>query len=322
MPSGCSARKAAICSGRNRWWIEQWPAPQQERRLLALALGQAAPLAARVPDPHVVEAVAHGDAGVAAQVLVGEEQHLVALPAARARPAAQRPLEHGPGVGRGAHGAALAADERLDGRGAVHVGDRHHPVDVDDAGQRVPRLLDLVDVGHVGHRAAGVEVGQGDRLVVAGQDVGRLGHEVHAAEHDVGGLGALLGQHRQAVRVAPGVGPADDLVPLVVVPEDEQAVAEACLGRGDAPGQVVRRRRGVPLVERGLEPKHVVEPPWGGSGWWTVGTARSPLPRGCRPRNRYAAGMPGRLDGSLGTPHSDRATALRRPGGPWTRSVT
>ena len=38
-----------------------------------------------------------------------------------------------------------------------------------------------------------------------------------------------------------------------------------------------------------------MEPPSGGSGWRTVGTARSPLPRGCRPRNRYAAGIPGRL---------------------------
>ncbi len=35
------------------------------------------------------------------------------------------------------------------------------------------------------------------------------------------GLGVLLGQHRQAERVAPGVGPAHDLVALVVVAEDE-----------------------------------------------------------------------------------------------------
>ena len=51
--------------------------------------------------------------------------------------------------------------------------------------------------GHVGHRAAGGEVGQHHRLVVAGEDVGRLGHEVHAAEDDVLGIrpgGRLLGE--------------------------------------------------------------------------------------------------------------------------------
>jgi hypothetical protein len=62
--------------------------------------------------------------------------------------------------------------------------------------------------------------------VVAGEDVGRLGHEVHAAEHDDVGLGALLGQDRQPVGVAAGVGPTDHVVSLVVVPEYEQPVAE------------------------------------------------------------------------------------------------
>ncbi len=50
----------------------------------------------------------------------------------------------------------------------------------------LPRVLDLGDRRHVGHRAAGGEVGQDHRLLVARQDVGRLGHEVHAAEDDVG----------------------------------------------------------------------------------------------------------------------------------------
>ena len=156
-------------------------------------------------------------------MLVGEEQDLRGL---RAVGAFEGPLEHRPGVGRGADGPAVAADEGLQVRCGVHVGDGHDPVDVGDLGQRLPGLLDAVDVGHVGHRAAGVQVRQDDLLVVAGQDVGRLGHEVHAAEHDVLGLGALLGQHRQPERVAPGVGPAHDLVALVVVAEDEQPVTE------------------------------------------------------------------------------------------------
>ena len=48
--------------------------PQQERRFLDVALLEAAELVARVPDPHVGLAVAHVVAGVAAEVLVGEEQ--------------------------------------------------------------------------------------------------------------------------------------------------------------------------------------------------------------------------------------------------------
>ena len=76
-------------------------------------------------------------------------------------------------------------------------------LDVGDPGQLLPGLLHLVDVGHVGHGAAGVEVGQEHLLVVPGQDVGRLGHEVHAAEDDELGLGA----GRPPVRESPKESP-------------------------------------------------------------------------------------------------------------------
>ena len=155
--------------------------PQQERRFLDVALVEAAELAVRVPHPHVRLAVAHLVAGVAAEVLVGEEEDLVAPGAP-----CERPLEDGPGVRRRADGAAVLADERLQRGRRVHVGDRHDPLDVGDRGEVVPALLDLVDVGHVGHGAAGVEVGEDHALVVGGEDVGGLGHEVHAAEDDVG----------------------------------------------------------------------------------------------------------------------------------------
>jgi hypothetical protein len=58
----------------------------------------------------------------------------------------------------------VPAGERLDGGAGVHVGDRHGasatPASVSD----VPALLDLVEGRHVGHRAAGGEVGQHDGL--------------------------------------------------------------------------------------------------------------------------------------------------------------
>ena len=69
--------------------------PQQEGGLLAVGLGQAAELEAGVPHPHVVVRVAHGQAGVAAEVLVGEEQHL--LPPAP------------PSAGRNAHSSTARA---------------------------------------------------------------------------------------------------------------------------------------------------------------------------------------------------------------------
>ena len=139
--------------------------------------------------------VAHGEAGVATEVLVREEEHLVAL--------GERPLEDLACVRRRADRTALATDERLQRGGGVHVGDRHDALDVDDALEHLPRLLDLIDVGHVGHRAAGVEVGEDHLLVVAGEDVGRLGHEVHAAEDDVVGLVVLLGEDRASLNESP-----------------------------------------------------------------------------------------------------------------------
>jgi hypothetical protein len=213
--------------------------------------------------------MAHGQPGVAAKVLVGEEEHLLAL--------RQRPLEDGPGVGGRADGTALAADERLEVGRAVHVGDGYDLLDVDDRLECLPGLLDRVDVGHVGHRAAGVEVGEDDLLVGRGEHVGRLGHEVHAAEDDEVGLGPLLGEDGEAVRVAPSVGPAHDLVPLVVVAEDEQPLAEGGLGRLDHASELVGRRVGVALGQSRLDAQHVG---WGlplqGTPMWTVRTAGSP----------------------------------------------
>ena len=73
---------------------------------------------------------------------------------------------------------------------------------------------------------------------VAGQDVGRLGHEVHAAEDDELGLRPGRRLARELERVAGDVGELDDLVALVVVAEHEDPVAERRLGRAGARDQV------------------------------------------------------------------------------------
>ena len=67
---------------------------------------------------------------------------------------------------------------------------------------------------------------------------------MHAAEHDELGLrpGRRLAGQLEGV---PGhVGELDDLVPLVVVAEDEQPVAEGRLGPGGPGDQVRVARRG------------------------------------------------------------------------------
>ena len=181
-------------------------------------------------------------------MLVGHEQDPVAP--------RQGPGEDGGGVGGGAAGAAVAPDEGLDRRRGVHVGDGDDPLHVDDSGEGVPALLDLLEVGHVGHGAAGVQVGQDDPLVGPGEHVGRLGHEVHAAEDDVGGPVVLGGVAGELEGVAPGIGPADHLVALVVVAEDEKSPPQRVFGGGDPALQLLGGCEGVVVRERRLQSEH------------------------------------------------------------------
>ena len=75
-----------------------------------------------------------------------------------------------------------------------------------------------------------------------GQDVGRLGHEVHAAEHDELGVRAGRRLAGELERVAGDVGELDDLVALVVVAEHEHPLTRARPWR-PGPGRPGRGRR-------------------------------------------------------------------------------
>ena len=133
--------------------------------------------------------------------------------------------------------------EGFEARGAVDVGHRSELSGVDHFGELAPSRLDLTDRGHIGHGASGGHVRQhdGDALTAAlfellgsvGQDVSRLGHEVHTAKNDVAAIGAIGSELAQLVRVARQVCMLDDFVLLVVVPEDEQAFAEGLLRLSD-----------------------------------------------------------------------------------------
>ena len=136
--------------------------PEDHARALRPASGSsAAPDLVRIPDDHLVERHAELVGGVAPEVLIGQEEDLLA--------ALPRPLQRRRGIRRGADDAAAFAAERFDRRGGIDVGDR------DDrrsrcrasARDRSSTLLELIRARHVGHRAAGGEVGQDDLLVVA-----------------------------------------------------------------------------------------------------------------------------------------------------------
>jgi hypothetical protein len=110
-------------------------------------------------------------------MLIGKEEDF--------RPPGKGPAGDGAGVRRGAHDAAMFAAEGLEVGRRVDVGHRRHRLlGVEHFAEFAPAAFDLGEVGHVGHRAAGREVGQDGDLFGLRHDVGDFGHEMHAAEDD------------------------------------------------------------------------------------------------------------------------------------------
>ena len=130
----------------------------------------------RIPEDHLIERHAHLVGGVAAEMLVGQHQQLLA--------ALPRPGHDLRGVARRADDAAVLAAEAFDGGGRVDVRHRDRRSVTPSVPQFLPADLELIDRGHVGHRAAGGQVRQDHLLVRRAEDVGALGHEVDAAEDD------------------------------------------------------------------------------------------------------------------------------------------
>ena len=69
--------------------------------------------------------------------------------------------------------------------------------------------------------------------MLAAKNVRALGHKVHAAEEDVlaGRVRSLL---RELVGIAAEIGEADDLIALVVVPQNDDLAAQSRPSRGNA----------------------------------------------------------------------------------------
>ena len=151
---GICARRSSTIAGVKRLWTEQWPFQSRMRADAHLVVARARRAPRSDPRPSSPRAGCPcGSRCCGRGAGPGRT--------ARARLRAKRPLDHGARVRRGADGAAVAADEGLQVRGRVHVGDGHDVV-ADHARDVVPAVLDLADLGHVGHRAAGVHVGQHD----------------------------------------------------------------------------------------------------------------------------------------------------------------
>ena len=95
-------------------------------------------------------------------------------------------------------------------------------------------------------------------LVRHRQDVGALRHEVHAAEDDVVGVRVLRDRVGELERVAGVVGELDHFVALVVMAEDDEAIAERRARRRNAQRHLVvgqpeiRLGQRLPLVDRRL----------------------------------------------------------------------
>ena len=246
--------------------------PEQHLRRPDALDGQAAVRLLRLPHRGVGLAAVTGTVGlgdqaeagggVAPEMLVGQEEQLdlFILPP-RARASGERPFEDLRRVAARAARAAVAAHERLDRGGGVHVGDRDHPsppLRRERVVDRLPRLHRVVDVGHVGHRAARGEIGQDHVDRVVGEQVRRLGHEVHAAEDDElrSPLDRFLRRHLAELQaVAAEVGVADDAVLLIVVREDEEVVPQPPPLPVDRAVDLVFAQVVVALGEGGL-PKH------------------------------------------------------------------
>src|SRR6266702_3514470 len=163
----------------------------------------------RIPDHHVFHGNSHGGTGVAAEVLIGQEEDALSTPTTRtfhwgprlSTPttktcrwgprvaASEGPFKCRARVGGGADQAAALAAECLDGGCRIHIGQGNGFGGESKALEGFPAGLDLGDFSHVGHGAASVQVGQNDLLAVAAKYVGAFGHKVYAAEDDVFGVG-------------------------------------------------------------------------------------------------------------------------------------
>ena len=109
--------------------------------------------------------------------------------------------------------------------GRVHVGNRDDSIDAKRF-QRGPAALNVADVRHISHGAAGFQVRQDHGLFSTGEDICRLRHEVDSAEQDDLGIAAGRGLLAQFVAIAAEIRELDHFVALIVMAQHHHPVAD------------------------------------------------------------------------------------------------
>ena len=132
---GCSARNCGDVLGPEALVHRAVALPEEERRLLDVALLEPAELEARVPHPHRPPRRSPCRSAVLRPRCWSGKNSTLISPGT---PLAERPVEDRPRVRRRAHRAAVLAHERLQRGRGVHVGDGHDLGDVGDRRQRCP----------------------------------------------------------------------------------------------------------------------------------------------------------------------------------------
>ncbi len=174
-------------------------------------------------------------------MLIGKEQNSPAT--------LECPFQYGRRIAGRTHDAAVLAAERLQTGRRIDVGHRRNVLGIEHFAQLFPGRFNLFDGRHVRHRTARGHVRQNHRDALSvplgelrgpiRQDVSCLGHEMDATEDDRATVRAGGGQLAKLITVAGQVRELDDLVLLVVVPQDEQSRAKFFFDRPDAFRQLV-----------------------------------------------------------------------------------
>src|SRR5579875_3259482 len=79
------------------------------------------------------------------------------------------------------------------------------------------------------------------------ENISALGHEMHATENDVIGIGPSGGLLSELERIAAKIGILDDLITLIVMAQNDQPRAQRLFGSCNAPIQFLAIHLGIHL---------------------------------------------------------------------------
>jgi len=164
----------------------------------------------RVTDENFVIGDAQVVGGVIPQVFVGEEKYALGT--------LETPGKGLVSVGGRANQPAVVTDKSLQRSRGIHIGNRNRIC----AADMLPGISHSINRGHVGHRTAGVQVGQEDTLTGAAQDAGGFGHKMHPTKDDILGLFFFGGTAGEIIGITDNIPQSHDFLTLVVMGQDDQ----------------------------------------------------------------------------------------------------